>query len=613
MSSGNTNYGNTDPIIERFLSEYERSYDYFEKIALDCRRQCEIALQSAGVRALVTSRAKNHAGLREKLYKRHATKRPYTSSSDIQQDIVDFAGVRIAVYFPGDQNKVRSLIETIFDVENIKADFISTLTPTYEKQFSGYKATHYHVHLRGEHAGASRYTDSIIEIQVASVLMHSWAEVEHDLIYKPGDVALSEDEHAILDMINGLMITGEIALTRLQKAIDRRTSQPTTPFSDHYELAMHLRRAIEPSFAGDVNTIIMGRVDVLFRFLQLAEMDRPDRVDPFVAHLNPDTEVASIVEQIVDRILQSHQDLDEKYEQAKRNSGERSPYSATSERLPKPSEADVFENFLIKWSTLENFVALLAQTKGEDASAKGPSQVVDRLQKLNIVDLETLNKVRNVRDLRIQAVHGLAPINPTQLSEATSFLEHLLYFSPTMLKEGIRMIVEQASAASSTDPLTGLFNRRAFDLKVSQEFPLNPQQPFSLLLLDVDKFKSINDQHGHREGDEFLKALADVLRANTRQGDVVARYGGDEIAILLPDTDQEGAVAIAEQYRRAVEMMVFTSAELQPATRVTVSIGGSTAISATTDRPQCCHEAEVALYRAKQRGRNQVAHFTDVN
>lgn len=153
------------------MANYERTYDHYERVARECQNQCEVLLKSAGIRALITYRAKHPTQLQEKLHKRHA-KTPYASADDIDRDIVDFAGVRVALYFPGDQEKVCNLINTNFEVEKVKDDFKPQPVPIYEKRFSGYDATHYHVRLREGTVDGTRYTKSRVEIQVASVLMH---------------------------------------------------------------------------------------------------------------------------------------------------------------------------------------------------------------------------------------------------------------------------------------------------------------------------------------------------------------------------------------------------------------------------------------------------------
>ena len=600
----------TDSIIDKFMANYERTYDHYERVARECQNQCEVLLKSAGIRALITYRAKHPTQLQEKLHKRHA-KTPYASADDIDRDIVDFAGVRVALYFPGDQEKVCNLINTNFEVEKVKDDFKPQPVPIYEKRFSGYDATHYHVRLREGTVDGTRYTKSRVEIQVASVLMHGWAEVEHDLIYKPGDVPLSEEEHAILDEINGLVIAGEIALGRLQKTITSRANQPDNPFVDHYELAMHLSRAIRTSFPGGVNAVIMGRMDLLFRFLQLTELDSPRRLDRYTVNLDPDTDNAPIVEQIVDRIMRERQEFEAKYEQAKEEIGARNPYSSTLERPSKSDEAMSYGNFMLKWSTLENFVELLGRTKGYDVPTIGPSQVAEKLREMNMADANTLDQINYLRALRNSVVHRQTRIDVTVLNDAARLLDRLMAdFQKSAT--GMQEIIDQADVASSIDPLTGLTNRRAFGLRVMQELARDPQQTLSLIMMDIDNFKVINDAYGHIRGDEVLEAVAGALRANTRSMDVIARYGGDEIYALLPTTNKEQAITIAEQYRQTAESVTVTTDGLPPLAGVMISIGISTITPATTNWQKFFREADEALYLAKQDGKNRVFHYSDV-
>src|SRR4051794_24728994 len=199
-------------ITEEFLSRYVREYDYYEATARLCADQCERLLQENGIRAIVTSRAKRDDHLKDKLEKRRQT-RDYRDLDDIYHDIVDLAGVRIALYFPSDRDNVRHLIETNFAVEVTK-EFpgqSKPITGTYNRIFSGYAATHYRVRMHDEYLleQQRRYCDVSVEIQVASVLMHAWSEVEHDLVYKPAMGDLSTEEYAILDELNGMVLAGE--------------------------------------------------------------------------------------------------------------------------------------------------------------------------------------------------------------------------------------------------------------------------------------------------------------------------------------------------------------------------------------------------------------------
>ncbi|MCL5961307.1 MAG: RelA/SpoT domain-containing protein, partial [Chloroflexi bacterium] len=267
--------------VEDFLSRYQREYDYYQEIARLCALQCETELERNGIRAIVTFRAKRPDRLREKVEKRNG-QHSYENVDDIYQDIVDLAGVRVALYFPGDKVEVDRIIRSLFTIEKDKSfprdSDSQVVSGTYAKRFVGYTAIHYHVRLREENLPEAdkRYANSLIEIQVASVLMHGWAEVEHDLAYKPLSGDVSDDEYAILDELNGLVLAGEIALERLQKAVQQRASKRGKHFTNHYELAAYLYDAIRSSPANGPNEPVMVRADVLLRFLQLANLDRTD-------------------------------------------------------------------------------------------------------------------------------------------------------------------------------------------------------------------------------------------------------------------------------------------------------------------------------------------------
>jgi ppGpp synthetase/RelA/SpoT-type nucleotidyltranferase len=135
---------------------------------------------------MVTSRAKAVGRLEAKVRQRDALKN-YASVDDIYSDLVDLAGARVALYFPGERAQVDSMIKSLFLLVEPPKEFPGASGPTYAKRFSGYWATHYRVQLREAPLSDAqkRYVEARVEIQVASVLMHAWAEVEHDLVYKP--------------------------------------------------------------------------------------------------------------------------------------------------------------------------------------------------------------------------------------------------------------------------------------------------------------------------------------------------------------------------------------------------------------------------------------------
>ncbi len=160
---------------------------------------------------------------------------------------------------------------------------------------------------------------------------------------------------------------------------------------------------------------------------------------------------------------------------------------------------------------------------------------------------------------------------------------------------------------SSTDPLTRLFNRRMLMQTLDKEFVRHgrSQTTLSLLMLDIDHFKNINDTYGHLNGDTVLIGLAKILKEYLRPYDIATRFGGEEFALVLPNTPISGAYDVAERLRIAVEKMIF-SGELRNLS-LTVSIGISCyPCSTVNDVDQLLRTADKALYQAKQTGRNRV-------
>jgi diguanylate cyclase (GGDEF)-like protein len=156
------------------------------------------------------------------------------------------------------------------------------------------------------------------------------------------------------------------------------------------------------------------------------------------------------------------------------------------------------------------------------------------------------------------------------------------------------------------DPLTGVSNRRYFSERANQEFARAKRHstPLSVAELDVDYFKKINDQNGHAVGDEILKLLCSAGQRLLRETDIFARIGGEEFAVLLPDTNLEGAAILAERLRQAIAdiKLSLSSGELN----CTVSIGVAMLKSTDTCIEDCLVRADSAMYRAKQNGRNRV-------
>ncbi|MCF1434197.1 PleD family two-component system response regulator [Agrobacterium vitis] len=171
----------------------------------------------------------------------------------------------------------------------------------------------------------------------------------------------------------------------------------------------------------------------------------------------------------------------------------------------------------------------------------------------------------------------------------------------------LRSSVQQTIELAVTDDLTGLHNRRYLDthIKVLFERSSLRKQPLSVCLVDIDRFKLVNDTYGHEAGDDVLREFAARIRATVRGADLACRYGGEEFVVVMPDTSQEMAGTVAERLREMVEKKPFrlqSGGELN----VTASLGIATAGDEVASPEQLLRQADRALYQAKTEGRNRV-------
>jgi len=162
--------------------------------------------------------------------------------------------------------------------------------------------------------------------------------------------------------------------------------------------------------------------------------------------------------------------------------------------------------------------------------------------------------------------------------------------------------------ASILDALTRVFNRGFFDERFRHEFERAERygRELSLAVFDVDLFKQYNDRHGHLDGDQVLREMADILRLGLRSTDTVARYGGEEFVALLPETSKTQAVALVERMRQQVERHSFLHGEQQPGGRLTISVGVATFPVDAGAPVSLFDHADQALFQAKSAGRNRV-------
>jgi diguanylate cyclase (GGDEF)-like protein len=170
-------------------------------------------------------------------------------------------------------------------------------------------------------------------------------------------------------------------------------------------------------------------------------------------------------------------------------------------------------------------------------------------------------------------------------------------------------LFQQMQQQALTDGLTGCFNRRFFEIQLERDLHLatRMRQPVSLILIDIDHFKRVNDTHGHDAGDAALRILAGELREEVRGVDTAARYGGEEFAIILPQAGPEGALAVAERLRMRIERT-----EVPGVGSITASLGIATFPLHASSRDLLVTAADRALYQAKRTGRNRTCSTSDL-
>jgi diguanylate cyclase (GGDEF)-like protein/PAS domain S-box-containing protein len=168
-------------------------------------------------------------------------------------------------------------------------------------------------------------------------------------------------------------------------------------------------------------------------------------------------------------------------------------------------------------------------------------------------------------------------------------------------------LIDKLSQQANHDDLTGLANRRFLVQQASLELTraIRYQYPLSLFMLDIDHFKRVNDHYGHLSGDLVLKQLSQEMKRFLREHDLIGRIGGEEFAVLLPETNLEAATVIAERLRQAVEKLTFKILH-DKIIALSISIGVACSTEVEQDLEKLWHEADVRLYQAKSAGRNQV-------
>ncbi len=430
-------------VIHDFVREYERQFDYWEASARAARDVLEAELSSSGLRAIVTSRAKSVDRLTEKLVQRNR-ERTYRSIAQISKDIVDLAGVRVALYFPGQTDEVEQVIRDRLDVKHYKRfpspprvestdpDRSSKQTPASrdrrgrQQRFSGYGARHFRVLIPESRlsTGQERYATAPIEVQVASVLMHAWSEVEHDLVYKPLEGKLSPSEYAILDQLNGLVLAGEIALEELQQAADMRVTVAETPFRDHFELAEFLRSRLS-ALGDELTDATLGQIDVLFGYLAEQDFATAAAIKPYLDLLERDFERRPVAAQLADLMLSGDEERYRAFLRAA--SASRHPsmrlHGSSADETPKTAYTLALGEFVAAWVLIE---ALFEQLFEPGTRPRSFPAVARQAREQQLITPEQYAELGVMRDLRNGVLHGkTGSVPPQRLVEGAKWLRAL--------------------------------------------------------------------------------------------------------------------------------------------------------------------------------------------
>jgi two-component system cell cycle response regulator len=195
------------------------------------------------------------------------------------------------------------------------------------------------------------------------------------------------------------------------------------------------------------------------------------------------------------------------------------------------------------------------------------------------------------------------PVDPNELVARS-----LTQIRRKRYNDRLRASVKQTIELAVTDPLTGLNNRRYLDnhLNVLFNRSMARGRPLSVLITDIDRFKQVNDTYGHDGGDQVLKEFANRVRSTVRGADLACRYGGEEFVVVMPDTSPEVAAAVAERLRAAIESTPFLLKSSGETLNITASFGISSRIASVITPDQLMKQADLALYEAKNTGRNRV-------
>ncbi len=249
---------------------------------------------------------------------------------------------------------------------------------------------------------------------------------------------------------------------------------------------------------------------------------------------------------------------------------------------------------------------------------RAASRILEEMSLMQNEQSDSLRAAVKEASMRLRPAPGLQFDELTRLYNDSGLMQRELAQRNAeleALRERLEAQQEQLTVANvkleqlaTSDGLTGIANRRSFERRLEEECARTQRtgSQFSLIILDVDHFKSFNDTYGHQAGDEILKIMGRILSSNSRDVDLAARFGGEEFCVILIACDESCALGVAELLRKGVENEPWAYAG------VTASFGVSSSESHSANPAEMIREADQAMYFSKHHGRNQVTHFLDM-